>query len=286
MMHWGRPYGEVLSNVPGIQAESSGIETDLPLTAEALLPWDSFNIVPERGAEIGFTVLAYDPEQLDPQFEKGNDNRPRILEGRKTMNRLCLADRADTLPAAAAYKRKRYGYDMCRLEIPVQEKLLAETAVTHSATVSDDSMRIELAVPWAELARQGIQPDNLHINTVPPASLSGLFEQADRTFKTAAHTVYAQSQIPETRSYTVRLYFMETENAAPGERVFDIRMQDAVAARKVDIVKEAGAAHTALVKEFNGIQAGSTVTVEFIPRTSRHTERTVPLLNAIELQEE
>ena len=286
MMHWGRPFGEVLSNVPGIKAESSGAGADSAVTAEVLLPWDSFKITPEQGAEVAFTVLAYDPDQLDPQFKTGNDCRPRILEGRKTMNRLCLADRADSLPAAAAYQRKQYGYDMYRLEIPVKERVMEKTAVSHSAAVAGGSMRVELAVPWAELAQQGIQPNNLHINAVLPAGLSGLFEQADRKFKTAAHTVYAQSKIPETRSYTVRMHFMELENVKPGERVFDIRMQDAIVARNVDIVKEAGAPHTAIVKEFTGIKAGSTVSVEFIPRTSQHTKRTVPVLSAIELQEE
>jgi hypothetical protein len=286
MMHWGRPFGEVLSNVPGLMAESSGTGTASPLTAEVLFPWDSFKIAPENGTELAFTVLAYDPDQLDPQFKKGNDCRPRIMENRNTMNRLRLADRADALPSAATYKRKQYGYDTYRLEIPVQERVMDRTAVTHSATVFNDCMCIELAVPWTELAQQGMEPNNLNINAVPPASLSGMFEQANRVFSTDAHTVYAQSRIPETRKYTIRLYFMETDHVKPGKRVFDIRIQNAVAARNVDIVKETGAPHTALVKEFTGITADKTVTIEFIPRTSRHTKRTVPLLSAIELQEE
>ena len=65
--------------------------------------------------------------------------------------------------------------------------------------------------------------------------------------------------------YTVRLYFAEDDDLKPGERVFDVVIQGEPVLQDFDIVREAGAPHRVVVKEFGNILAGEKLTVSFIP---------------------
>ena len=85
----------------------------------------------------------------------------------------------------------------------------------------------------------------------------------------------------EPKSYKVRLHFAELENLKPGQRVFDVKLQDEVVLVGLDIVKEAGASNTALVKEFRDIQGEEAIKLEFVPRTER-----APIISALEIYEE
>jgi hypothetical protein len=57
----------------------------------------------------------------------------------------------------------------------------------------------------------------------------------------------------ETRAYDVSLYFAEPEDLGPGQRIFDIKIQDESVLENFDISKEAGGARKAIVKSFEGI---------------------------------
>lgn len=54
--------------------------------------------------------------------------------------------------------------------------------------------------------------------------------------------------------YTVRLHFAEPTHSKPGERVFNVALQDRQVLEAFDIVKAAGGANTAVVKEFKGVR--------------------------------
>ena len=69
---------------------------------------------------------------------------------------------------------------------------------------------------------------------------------------------------PET-SYTVRLYFSELENKEPGERIFDIFIQDNKVSDRFDIVKEAGQCDKEVIKTFQGIKAGKSMKIDLYP---------------------
>lgn len=284
LMHGGHPFGKVLDTVPGL-AVASGASGDR-VHAEALFPWAGFKMAPEQGAEVSFVVLAYDPDRLDPQFRKGNDCRPRILEGRGTMNRLRLASAAGVVPAGAGYQGRSYGYDLFRFEIPMEEQALTAQTLGGAVRMEEGRMRAELALPWAELARHGVRATDLGLLPDAPAPLSGTFDQVARAFDTAAHAVYAHSMIAPVRNYTVRLYFMEPDELPAGGRVFDIRLQGRDTGGPVDIVKEAGGARRALVKEFRGVRAERELAVELAPRSPDRSDRTVPVLSALEVLEE
>jgi len=90
----------------------------------------------------------------------------------------------------------------------------------------------------------------------------------------------------EPVSYTVRMGF----NAAPGEqagqRVFDIKLQDKLVLESFDIAATAGAANKAVIKEFNGIQAGSTLIVELLAKAANPQAGQAPIINFIEVIKE
>ena len=61
----------------------------------------------------------------------------------------------------------------------------------------------------------------------------------------------------QPRKYTVRLHFAEVGHVQPGQRVFDIALQDKVVTEGFDIVKLAGGRNRALVKQFTSVEVGN-----------------------------
>jgi outer membrane protein assembly factor BamB len=83
--------------------------------------------------------------------------------------------------------------------------------------------------------------------------------------------------------YTVRLYFVDTENSEAGQRVFNVALQGRTKLRNFDIVREAGGPNIAVVKEFQGIRVRDGLQVELIPRIDNPTAEQAPLINGIEV---
>ncbi len=88
------------------------------------------------------------------------------------------------------------------------------------------------------------------------------------------------SNIAEAKAYTVRLYFAEPDNLQPGQRVFDIYVQDHPVLRGFDIVREAGGTHRGVVREFSNVQIGQQLTVRLSPAASSQHQ---PVLSGVEL---
>ncbi len=82
--------------------------------------------------------------------------------------------------------------------------------------------------------------------------------------------------------YSVRLHFVEPSSTGPGLRVFDIKLQGKTAARRFDIVSEAGGRRQALVKTFEGIDVASDLVVEFVPAKPAPRRGEAPILCGIE----
>ena len=77
-------------------------------------------------------------------------------------------------------------------------------------------------------------------------------------------TLSQEPTILET-TYTVNLYFAELEDKKPGERIFDIAIQEKKVTDKFDIVAEVGKCDYELVKGYHGIKAGKTMKIDLIP---------------------
>ncbi|MBI5822118.1 MAG: PQQ-binding-like beta-propeller repeat protein [Verrucomicrobia bacterium] len=84
------------------------------------------------------------------------------------------------------------------------------------------------------------------------AAAAGAPIAAGTRAETATASAASPAALPSAR-YTVRLYFMEPDNAAPGRRVFDVLLQGQPVLKNFDIVKAAGAANRGVVKEFKNV---------------------------------
>jgi hypothetical protein len=83
------------------------------------------------------------------------------------------------------------------------------------------------------------------------------------------------------RRYTVRLHFAEPEDAAAGERVFDVSVQGEKRLRRYDIVREAGGARRPVVRTFRGVGVRDVLEIGLEP--SRPGAGRPPVLGGIEL---
>ena len=68
----------------------------------------------------------------------------------------------------------------------------------------------------------------------------------------------------EVRKYTVRLHFAEPNDARPGQRVVNLRLQGKEVLSGFDVARQAGPA-TAMVKEFTGVEVADKLEVSLAP---------------------
>lgn len=83
------------------------------------------------------------------------------------------------------------------------------------------------------------------------------------------------------RNYTVRLYFMEPDETAVGERVFDVVLQGTTKLHSLDIRKETGGRNRPLVKEFKGVPVKQELQITLTPADSE--QKSAPVLSGVEI---
>jgi outer membrane protein assembly factor BamB len=92
-------------------------------------------------------------------------------------------------------------------------------------------------------------------------------------------TLSKEKSQPEA-TYKVNLYFSELENKKPGERVFDVEIQDKKVLERFDIISEAGRTDKEIIKSFTGIKAGNILKIELSPSKGK------TILSGVELVQE
>ncbi|MCX7806194.1 MAG: malectin domain-containing carbohydrate-binding protein, partial [Planctomycetota bacterium] len=81
------------------------------------------------------------------------------------------------------------------------------------------------------------------------------------------------------RTFAVRLHFLEPEAMAAGERFFSVAIQGKEVLTDLDVVKEAGGRMRSIVREFGGIRASDSLSVELKP------SKGLPVLCGLEIIE-
>jgi hypothetical protein len=81
------------------------------------------------------------------------------------------------------------------------------------------------------------------------------------------------------KTYSVLLYFSEPDSLKPGERVFDVALQDKIVLKSVDLAKTTGK-NQGLVKRFEGVDIADVlkITLQKSPGSTRQ-----PILSGVEL---
>ena len=65
--------------------------------------------------------------------------------------------------------------------------------------------------------------------------------------------------------YTVRLHFAEPEQLEPGQRVFDVVLQEAQVLSAFDVAKQAGGPRRAIVTQFEGVEVKNDLRIRLTP---------------------
>lgn len=94
----------------------------------------------------------------------------------------------------------------------------------------------------------------------------------------------SEKPLSPPRRYRVRLHFAEPGETQPGERVFDVRVQEKLAIEGLDVVRAAGAARTALVKEVSGVEVADKLEITLAPGKASAGARAI--LSGIEVTAE
>jgi hypothetical protein len=155
--------------------------------------------------------------------------------------------------------------------------------------VTDEQWTAELALSWEMLAKAEVSKERLRVylestnqTGVGPKRSHFKYRSWSRYGQFAGLTDVLLTELPpsEPRRYRVALHFAELDEVSPGERVFDVKLQGQTVLTGLDVINEAGGRNVALVKEFQGIEACDTLTLELVPRTARP-----PVLSAMEVYE-
>ena len=167
----------------------------------------------------------------------------------------------------------------------------------HAVHEADDGWSVEMALPIKTLTESRMDLKRLQLNCKAESHTSSGVETV---FLTDPHygtkfrscvgfqpIVTAPTERPNPRSFTVRLHFAEVEDVQPGQRVFDVAIQNETVLDNFDIVREAGAKNKAIVKEFNNIKASDQIVIELTPKgRSSDDNHKPPVVNGIEVVQE
>lgn len=181
-----------------------------------------------------------------------------------------------------------------------------------SHVAADDAgLVIQFAIPWKTIEAAGLKKDRLSVNLQmnqkdtsgeSPRSPGKPWNPKDTGTSGEAlsylgitgrsHCVnFAPLGLDsppkiEPRHFTVRLHFAEPDDIKPGQRVFDVKLQDKTVLKGFDVVKEAGGVRTALVKEFKNVAATETMVLEFVAPGKEPTSSSASILSAVEVFDE
>ena len=84
----------------------------------------------------------------------------------------------------------------------------------------------------------------------------------------------------QVRRYDVRLFFLEPEATAPGQRVFSVTVQDEPALENFDIFRETGGNMREIAREFKGVEVEDVLEVGLTAGGGTHP----PLLCVVEFR--
>lgn len=89
-----------------------------------------------------------------------------------------------------------------------------------------------------------------------------------------------------TALYRVRLAFADPTHTEPGQRVFDIKLQDAVVSEDYDIASSAGGVNRAVFEAFANVEVSDNLTIELTTDKRPSSIEVAPILHAIEIERE
>ena len=257
---------------------------------EACLPWKNLKMEPRNGDEFGLQLFIYDDDGRGEKYSfhalwhpAGDPRRDPLA-----YQTFRLADRpSPPIEFTRSNKPDKSGLYSAvpphafPLVLPPlgAEKEDARYAGAWSSKVHADEQGFvaELAIPWKTLTAAGLRKDQLMVDLKDRGPLSAppvLGQGFERLLP-------VPRELTRPKRLSVRLHFAELEGARPGERVFDVKLQDKVVLKDFDIAAEG--TNRAVVRQFDGVVATRALSIELIPKSASLSSKTVPVLCGIEI---
>jgi len=259
---------------------------------ETCLPWKNLKIKPGTGAEFGLQLFVNDDDGKGGKYRFGALWHPAGDPRRDPLAYQTFhlaAEPSRPIEFTRSEKPDKSGLFTAVPPHPFPVKLPALGAEGEDASYAgawssevkadDTGFVAELAIPWTTLAQAGLDRNQLMVNV----NDRGALRQPPVLGRGFERLLAVSRELTRPKTVSVRLHFAELENAKPGERVFDVKLQGKVVLKNFDVVAAAGGKHRAVVRQFDGLVATRAVTVELEPKSAETTSLTAPTLCGIEI---
>jgi len=113
---------------------------------------------------------------------------------------------------------------------------------------------------------------------IPGTDKPWLYASGCRGLQKCELELLGEAREGESGRYTLRLGFLAPEGDQPGQRVFDIKVQERVVAGDFDVCQVAGGTRRACLKEIRGLVVNKNLVVELVPKATNPTPDQAPIL--------
>lgn len=267
-------------------------KTEHGYVVEACMPWKNLKITPGTDTALGMQLFVRDDDgqgethRFHALWHPAGDPRKDPL----AYQTFRLAEQASPpIEFVRSGKPDRSGLHEAVTPHPFPVNLPALGAEGENAGYTgawssevhadETSFVAEVALPWETLAKAGLPKDRTMINLGDRGPL-GAPPVLGRGFE---RLLAVSPELTQPKTLSVRLHFAEVRDAKPGERVFDVKLQDKVVLEDFDIAAQGTS--RAVVRQFDGVEASRALVVELVPKSSQRTGAMAPTLCGIEIFE-
>lgn len=259
-------------------------------------------IDPEQWAS--FVRITHDEKHLYVSYEQPNrlDRRGKPYEWRKRTSgsnayiwqddsfELFLSDASRNKILHLGVSASGATYD-ARLQNGEERETAAWDGQWTSATSADEKAFVtEIAIPWTTLSEAGLSTQELVMNAQSNWSgwqspLRFLGSRGRLACENFAPLGLGKAPDSPERRFRVRLHFADLNDRGDNTRQFDVKMQGRTVLSGFSPRSEAGAANTAVVKEFHNVTASENLVIELSPVDSEVASDQETILSGVELEE-
>ena len=153
-------------------------------------------------------------------------------------------------------------------------------AVTHRPTPKIPIMQFRANLKYYEGGR-GIAHSSI-FTKIENSDIPFVFATRAHGLKSATIPLSKKDDTTQ-RKWTVALGFAAPPGDTLGKRVFDVKLEGKTVLEDFDPVKEAGAPDKVIWKQFEGIEAAETLSIEFVSASETPGLDEMPILNAAKI---
>ncbi len=275
-----------------LAADVAASKTPKGYVVELCLPWSNLPVRPQIGEEFGLQVFVNDDDGRGEKHRfqalwhpAGNPRQDplayqvfRLAEKPSKAIEFRRGEKRDSNGLYAAVPPHPFPVPLPPLGAEGEQADFTG-AWSSGAKADAGAFSAEVAIPWKTLADAGLERNATMIRVGGQGPI-GAPPQLGKGFE---RLIAVPPELARPKTLAVRLHFAELDGAAPGQRVFDVKLQGNVVLKDFDIAQATGGGNRAVVKQFGGIVATRALVVELVPHAETPAADTAPVLSGIEI---